>query len=46
MTDAIEQMRAMKLDDQVVKKVQEKLETDARTNVHQIQGGVGYETYD
>ena len=36
----------MNLDDEVVKKVQEKLETNARDNVREIQGVAGYETYD
>lgn len=45
-TDTIEQMKAMNLDDEVVKKVQEKLETNARDNVREIQGVAGYETYD
>ena len=46
LTDTIEQMKAMNLDDQVVKKVQENLESNARESVREIQGVVGYETYD
>lgn len=45
-TETVEQMRAMNLDDQVVQKVQQKLESDAREKVLEIQGGSGYETYD
>jgi len=45
-SDAVEQMKAMNLNDQVVRKVQEKLENDARENVREIQGFEGYETYD
>ncbi len=46
LTDTIAQMKAMNLDDHVVKKVQENLESNARESVREIQGVVGYETYD
>lgn len=44
--DAVEQMKAMNLDEQVVQKVQEKLESDAREKVREIQGAPAYDTYD
>jgi len=46
LNETIEQMKAMNLDDQVVKKVQENIENNARDKVREIQGVVGYETYD
>jgi hypothetical protein len=45
-SDAVEQMKAMKLSDDMVLKVQTKLENDARENVRKIQGDVTYDTVD
>ena len=42
----VEQMKSMNLSTETVAKVQEKLESEARENVRQIQGGIVYETYD
>lgn len=41
----VEEMKAMIAPDSMVQKVQDKLETDAREKVHEIQGQA-YETYD
>lgn len=45
MQNTIEQMKSMKLTDEMVHKVQTKLENDAREKVREIQGAA-YETYD
>ncbi len=45
-SQAVEQMKAMKISDDMVLKVQTKLENDARDNVRKIQGDVTYETFD
>lgn len=45
-SEAVEQMKAMKLSDDMVLKVQTKLENDARENVRRIQGDVTYDTFD
>jgi hypothetical protein len=39
-------MKAMKLSDDMVTRVQEKLEGDARENVRKIQDDIAYETVD
>ena len=43
--NTVEQMKSMKLTDEMVQKVQTKLESDAREKVREVQG-VAYETYD
>ncbi|OYZ15131.1 MAG: hypothetical protein B7Y39_16665 [Bdellovibrio sp. 28-41-41] len=43
--DAIQEMKNMNIDDQLVQQIKNKFENDARENVRQIQG-VAYETYD
>jgi DNA invertase Pin-like site-specific DNA recombinase len=45
-TDAVEQMKNMNIDGQTVQKIQDKLESDAREKVREIQIVPGYETYD
>lgn len=45
-SNTVEQMKAMKLSDDMVLKVQTKLENDARENVRKIQGDVTYDTVD
>ncbi len=45
-SEAVEQMKAMKLSDDMVLKVQTKLENDARENVRRMQGDVTYDTFD
>lgn len=45
-SDAVEQMKAMKLSDDMVLKVQTKLENNARENFRKIQGDVAYDTFD
>lgn len=45
-TEAIEQMKAMKISDDMVLKVRTKLEDEARDNVRKIQGEVTYDTVD
>ncbi len=45
-SEAVEQMKAMKISDDMVLKVQTKLENDARENVRKIQGDVTYDTVD
>ena len=42
----VDQMKAMKISDEMVSKVQEKLESDARESVRQIQGDMVYDTVD
>ena len=42
----VDQMKAMMLSDEMVSKVQKKLESDARESVRQIQGDVVYDTVD
>ncbi len=42
----LEKMKSMNLSDEMVTKVQEKLEADARESVRKIQGQIAYETYD
>ena len=42
----IDTMKSMNVSDDVIKQVQVKIEIDARSKVHEITGGAGYETYD
>ena len=42
----VETMKSMKVSDDVIQQVQVKIETEARTKVHEMTGGAGYETYD
>ncbi len=39
-------MKAMKVSDDIIQQVQVKIETEARTKVHEVTGGAGYETFD
>ena len=42
----IETMKSMNVPDDIVKQVQQKIETEARENVKSVMGHAGYETYD
>lgn len=42
----VEKMKSMNLSEEMVTKVQEKLEAEARESVRKIQGQIAYETYD
>lgn len=39
-------MKYLNVSDDVIKQVQIKIETEARSKVHEITGGAGYETFD
>ena len=45
-TQAVQEMQSMKVDQSMIEKVQTKLETEARENVQNTMGHAGYETYD
>ena len=42
----IDAMKAMNVSDDIIQQVQVKIETEARSKVHKITGGSGYETFD
>ena len=42
----IDTMKSMNVSDDIIQQVQVKIENEARTKVHEIIGGAGYETYD
>lgn len=44
--NTVEQMKALKISEEMVTKVQEKLEAEARENVRNVLGDFAYETYD
>ena len=42
----IDTMKSMNVSDDIIQQVQVKIENEARSKVHEITGGAGYETYD
>ena len=42
----IDAMKAMNVSEDIIHQVQVKIETEARSKVHEITGGTGYETFD
>lgn len=42
----VDKMKDLNISNEMVAKVQEKLESEARENVRKIQGDIVYETYD
>ena len=45
-TETIETMKSMNVSEDIVKQVQQKIESDARDKVQSVMGHAGYETYD
>ena len=44
--ETIETMKTMNVSDDIVKQVQQKIESEARDKVQSVMGHAGYETYD
>ena len=42
----IDTMKAMNVSEDIIQQVQVKIETEARSKVHDVTGGAGYETFD
>lgn len=42
----IDTLKSMNVSNDVIQQVRAKIETEARSKVHEITGGAGYETYD